>query len=84
MYDYGKCHVCGGKMEAKQIRQDFWIKGKLIVVEKVPAGICTQCGEKTVRAEVGRKLSQVLSGKRQLKRSRTIAVPVIRFGEEVA
>ncbi|MGH7230812.1 MAG: YgiT-type zinc finger protein [Nitrospiraceae bacterium] len=84
MYDYGKCHVCGGKMEAKQIRQDFWIKGKLIVVEKVPACVCAQCGEKIVRAEVGRKLAQVLLERKAFKKSRTLSVPVIRFGEEVA
>ncbi|MGH7167546.1 MAG: type II toxin-antitoxin system MqsA family antitoxin [Nitrospiraceae bacterium] len=84
MYDYGKCHVCGGKMEPKHIRQDFWIKGKLIVVEKVPAGVCAQCGEKIVRAEVGRKLAQVVTNRRGFKKSRRMNVPIIRFAEEVA
>jgi len=84
MHDYGKCHACGGKMEAKTIRQDFWIKGKLIVVEKVPAGVCVQCGEKVVRAEIGRKLAAVLGSRKGLKKSRTMSVPVIRFAEEVA
>lgn len=25
-YNYGKCHVCGERMEEKRIKQDFWIK----------------------------------------------------------
>jgi len=84
MYNYGKCHVCGGKMEPKQIRQDFWIKGRLIVVEKVPAGACAQCGEKVVMANVGRKLAEVISSRKSFRKSRTMTVPVLRFAEEVA
>ncbi|HEX7722414.1 MAG TPA: YgiT-type zinc finger protein [Pyrinomonadaceae bacterium] len=37
--DYGKCHVCGEQMHEKRISQDFWLKGKLIVIESVPAGV---------------------------------------------
>ncbi|MEW6543075.1 MAG: YgiT-type zinc finger protein [Nitrospirota bacterium] len=84
MYDYGKCHVCGGKMERRQIRQDFWVKGKLVVVENVPAGVCARCGEKVVRAEVGRRLTEVVSSKKGFRKSRTMTVPVVRFSEEVA
>ena len=46
MYDYGECHTCGNRMEGRRVKQDFWVKGKLIVVEDVPAGVCPQCGEK--------------------------------------
>ncbi len=84
MYDYGKCHVCGGQVERRQIRQDFWVKGKLIVVENVPAGVCTRCGETIVRAAVGRKLAEVVSGRKGFRKLRTMTVPVVRFSEEVA
>ena len=40
MYDYGVRHVCGSQMESKRIKQDLWIRKKLIVVEDVPAGVC--------------------------------------------
>ncbi|MDQ3686139.1 MAG: type II toxin-antitoxin system MqsA family antitoxin, partial [Acidobacteriota bacterium] len=59
-YDYGKCHICGERMEEKKIKQDFWLKGSLIVIEDVPAGVCPQCGEKVVKAEVGRRLANLL------------------------
>ena len=42
MYDYGKCETCDTPLEEKNIQQDFWIKDKLVVIEKVPAGVCPQ------------------------------------------
>ena len=56
-YNYGRCHVCGEQMQEKRINQDFWVKGKLVVIESVPAGVCPQCGEKIVKADVGRELA---------------------------
>lgn len=83
-YDYGKCHVCGEKMEKKKINQDFWLKGKLIVIESVPAGVCPQCGEKIVKAEVGRQVATLIENRRRVPKGRTMAVPVIRYAKEVA
>ena len=84
MYDYGNCHVCGSKMKSRRIKQDFWIKKKLIVIEDVPAGVCPQCGEKVVHAEIGRRLAAVVRDTRLMRNAQTIAVPVIPFAEEVA
>jgi YgiT-type zinc finger domain-containing protein len=83
-YDYGKCHVCGEQMQEKRINQDFWLKGKLIVIESVPAGVCPQCGEKIVKADVGRQLATLIGNLRRLRKTRTISVPVIRYAKEVA
>jgi YgiT-type zinc finger domain-containing protein len=83
-YDYGKCHVCGEQMEARRVSQDFWLKGKLIVIESVPAGVCPQCGEKIVRSDVGRQLAALIENRRRAPKRRTIAVPVIRYAKEVA
>jgi YgiT-type zinc finger domain-containing protein len=83
-YDYGKCHVCGEQMLEKQINQDFWIKGKLIVIEGVPAGVCPQCGEKVVNAEVGQQIAALVHNSKQLSKTRTMKVPVISFIKEVA
>jgi YgiT-type zinc finger domain-containing protein len=83
-YDYGKCQVCGGQMEEKKINQDFWLKGKLIVIESVPAGVCAQCGEKIVKAEVGRQLATLIANLRRLPKKRTISVPVLKYAKEVA
>ncbi len=83
-YDYGECHICGEQMEERRIKQEFWIKSKLIVIEDVPAGICPQCGEKIVNAEVGRSIAALIEDSKQRRKVRTISVPVIRFIKEVA
>jgi YgiT-type zinc finger domain-containing protein len=83
-YDYGKCHVCGGQMLAKRINQDFWLKGKLLVIESVPAGVCPWCGEKIVKAGFGRQLAMLIGNLRRVRKRRTISVPVIQFAKEVA
>ena len=80
-YDYGKCQVCGEQMEERQTSQDFWIKSKLIVIEGVPAGVCPQCGEKIVRADVGRQLATLIAESDQMPPVRSINVPVIQFRE---
>ncbi len=77
-YDYGKCHVCGEQMHEQRINQAFWLKGKLIVIESVPAGVCPQCGEKIVKAEVGRQLATLIANLRRTPKRKTISVSVIR------
>lgn len=84
MYRYGECHLCGEAMEEKRIKQDFWIKGKLIVMEDVPAGVCPQCGEKVVKADVGQQIAALLKDLKHSKKTKTISVPVIKFAGEVA
>jgi HTH-type transcriptional regulator/antitoxin MqsA len=83
-YDYGQCHVCGERMEERRVKQDFWIKDELIVVEGVPAGVCPRCGEKVVRAEVGRQLAALLGNPDLLRRTQTMSVPVIPFKKAAA
>ena len=83
-YDYGKCHVCGEQMQEKRINQDFWLKGKLIVIESVPAGVCPQCGEKVVKGDVGRHLASLIQNLKRLPKRKTISVPVLRYAKEVA
>ncbi len=84
MHDYGECHVCGGRLKGAPVKQEFWIKGKLIVIEDVPAGLCPRCGEKVVRAEVGRAIGPLIEDTKRLRRARTIRVPVIKFAGKVA
>jgi YgiT-type zinc finger domain-containing protein len=78
-YNYGKCHVCGGSLVERKVDQDFRIKGRLIVVREVPAGVCQRCGEKVVRAEVGKQLTAIVTDVKSLRRAPTIAVPVVAF-----
>ena len=82
-YDYGNCHVCGEQMQERRINQDFWLKGKLVVIESVPAGVCPQCGEKIVKADVGSELASLIQNRKRLPKRKTISVPVRRYAKKV-
>lgn len=84
MYDYGECNIYGQRMQERCVKQDFWIKGKLTVIENVPTGVCPQCGEKVVTADVGRRISTLIEDSKELRKARTISAPVIRFAEKIA
>ncbi len=81
-YDYGKCEICNTPMQERYIKQDFWIRGKLIVVENVPAGVCPQCGEKIVKADVGRGIARLIENSERIAKAPRISVPAIKFTPE--
>ena len=83
-YDYGQCHICGERMVERSINQDFWLKGDLIVIEDVPAGVCPQCGAKVVKADVGQQIAALVNDAKRIVQARTIKVPVINFTAKVA
>ena len=81
-YDYGECEICNTPMQEKYIKQDFWIRWELIVVEDVPAGVCPQCGEKVVKANVGRWIAKLLENTERIANAPRISVPAINFDRE--
>ena len=81
-HNYGKCEICDTPLEEKSIQQDFWIKDKLVVIEKVPAGVCPQCGEKVVKAEVGEHIAELLKDSNRISKAPTISVPLIKYEAE--
>lgn len=83
MYNYGECEICNTSLEQKNIQQDFWIKDKLVVVERIPAGVCPQCGEKVVNAKVGEHIAELLKNSNRINKAPTISVPLVRYGEKV-
>ena len=84
-HNYGQCHVCGERMQERLVKQDFWVKEQLVVIEGVPAGVCPRCGERVVRADVGLQLAALLKGSARKKSSaQTMRVPLISFEKAVA
>ena len=78
-YDYGECDICNTSMQEKLIKQDFWIRGELIVVEDLPAGVCPQCGEKVVKADVGKWITKLIENSERIANAPRISVPAIKF-----
>ena len=66
-------------MQEKLIKQDFWIRDELIIIEDIPAGVCPQCGEKVVKAEVGRWVTALIKNSERIAKAPRVFVPTIKF-----
>ncbi len=80
-YDYGECENCDTPMQEQRIKQDFWIRDELIVLDNVLAGVCPQCGAKVVRADVGSRIADLLNNPERIATAPHISVPVLSFDE---
>ena len=73
-----QCHVCGfEQMHEELVNEVFFIDGKLILVENIPAMICTHCGEATFSRETTEKIRRMVHGEAQPVKS--IEVDVFAF-----
>jgi YgiT-type zinc finger domain-containing protein len=81
-YNYGECEICDTPLQEKRINQDFRIKGQLIVVENVPTGVCPRCGEKVVKADVGKWIAELIKSSERIAKAPRISVPAIKFEAE--
>jgi YgiT-type zinc finger domain-containing protein len=61
-------------MTEETITVDLRVNGKLLIVEGVPAKVCSRCGEKIFSPAVTQKLQNL--AKRRRKPARTRRVPV--------
>jgi len=76
---YSDCFFCGGTVEERLISREVHWEGQLVVLENVPTGVCTQCGEKVVKPDVAHDIDRLLQGKKAPQK--TIEVPVYTFVE---
>ena len=80
-YDYGECENCDTPLQEQRIKQDFWIRDELIVLDNVLAGVCPQCGAKVVRADIGSRIADLLNNPERIATAPHISVPVLSFDE---
>jgi YgiT-type zinc finger domain-containing protein len=63
----------------KSIKQDFWIRGKLGVIDNVSAGVCPRCGFKVVNTETGKRLAAILQNLREWSNAPVVSVSVVEL-----
>ncbi len=71
------CYFCKGKVVRRKISVDFRWGDKLKVIEKVPAEVCQQCGEKYLHSAVYRALEELVISR--AKPASRLSVDVVRF-----
>lgn len=78
---YESCEYCGATVKERKVRVDHRWKGTLIVVEKVPVGVCTRCGERCYNASVLHQLDSIAKGK--VGSIHKITVPVANYSNAI-
>lgn len=75
------CAFCKGDLEEKTVTYTTEYKGRVVVVDNVPALVCIQCGETVFRPQVVEKLQKIVWG--ELPQTGEVKVPFYDF-EKVA
>ncbi len=57
------CPVCGGQIKNQLVKLDLWVGNSLIVIEDVPAEVCTVCGEEAYTPEISQKVDELIHAK---------------------
>lgn len=78
---YGDCYYCGGEVLEREVGLDFRWEGRLLIIERVPVGVCQQCGEKFFTTAVTEELDRLV---KSAKIDRAVEVPVKIFQKAVA
>jgi YgiT-type zinc finger domain-containing protein len=72
-----KCDLCGGPLEDRKISYAIEFKGRLHIIEHVPAKECLQCGERLYSPKTVEKIQNAIWHDR--KPDRVIETPVIDY-----
>jgi YgiT-type zinc finger domain-containing protein len=69
-----QCEYCKGFIKEKNTELSRKFKGKYVVIENVPTGVCSECGTRHYTANVLKSIEETLRGRRKAKRE--VRVPV--------
>ncbi len=71
------CEFCEGKVEHRLVRAKFHYKKQTIYVDKVPAWVCSRCGEQYFDAPVYKRLENIAKNRNGIKE--TICFPLAEY-----
>ena len=72
------CSVCGATESREEfVEEVFRIDGKYVLVDHIPAMVCTRCGEETFSRETTERIRLLVHG--TAKPTKSIALKVFEF-----
>ena len=72
---YGNCWYCGGEVTEQLQTIDYRLEGKLFILENIPTGVCSQCGEKFFTAKISKKMETLVTTAKPPKK--TAVIPIL-------
>lgn len=73
-WDGETCEYCGGVLVERHVTLHRKIKGRYVLIEKVPAGVCRECGTHYYAANVLKLVEENLRGRHAPQREVTVSV----------
>lgn len=62
------CHVCGNTTaRSEYVNEIFTIDGRHVLVEHIPAEVCTRCGDPEFSAETAEKIRRAVRERAHVK-----------------
>lgn len=68
------CEYCGGPIAEKRVDLSRKIKNRYVLIERVPAGVCTECGTRYYSANILKTIEETVRGRRKAKREMVVPV----------
>lgn len=73
------CYFCGrGVLEEQRVTVDFRWGECLVIIENVPAKVCTECGERYYAAKIVREMERIA---KEGRKEKEIRVPVVALSK---
>ncbi len=69
-----RCEHCGGQIVERRVTLHRKVRGGYVMIEKVPAGVCRECGTRYYTANVLKSVQESIRGRR--KAYREVCIPV--------
>lgn len=77
MYDFS-CEHCSGLVKSRTSQQEaLRHKGRFVILEDVPIGVCEKCGARYYDASVMRRVAEI--GRGTAPSARAVEIPVAKF-----
>ena len=74
-----RCEYCDGRIVETRSTERCTIRGKTLVIDECPVGLCPKCGEKYYSAQVLRRAKALAKSLNRGKRVRR--VPMFAYGD---
>ena len=74
-----QCAFCQGDLQEKLITYPTKYEDRVVIIENVPAQVCTQCGEQLIRPEIAEKIQKIVWG--EVPQPKTVEVASYDFAE---
>lgn len=68
------CEYCGGTIAERRVTLHRKANGHYVLIEDVPAGVCTQCGTRYYAANVLKTIEESMHGRRKADREELVPV----------